>query len=73
MNYNNDHYVKISIKQMETITDNHNWTQCRDQGIVESLAPTDTSTPRLLHLWIKEDHGREGRKIVKVRIPGSLL
>lgn len=37
-----------------------------------SPVPKDTSTSQLLHLWFREHGGREGRKMVKARIQGSL-
>jgi hypothetical protein len=40
---------------METITENHNWTQCRQQQILGEAAPTDTSISRsqLQHLQLR--------------------
>lgn len=38
-----------------------------------SLAPTNTATTQLLHLWFQEHQGRESRMIVRDRIPKSLM
>ena len=64
---------KFSSQQVDTITENHDQTQCRGQGIVGSPVPVNTSTALLLHLWLREQHRRGGRKIVRSRMPGSLL
>jgi hypothetical protein len=52
---------------METIAENHNWTQRRDQQTVGSSAPEDTSASQFLSVCLKEYHGREGRNTVRVR------
>ena len=40
--------------------------------IVGSLAPMNTSTPQLLHLWFKKHPGKVEVKIVRARIVVSL-
>jgi hypothetical protein len=58
---------------MENIMENHNWTQYRDKWNPGSLALMDVSTPPLLNLWVREYLGRGTGKILRARIPGSLL
>lgn len=58
---------------METTTEEHNGTEWRDQQIPGSMAPVNTTTSQLLHLWLRKHRGREGGKTVRARIPGSLL
>lgn len=36
------HQRSFSLRQMETITENQNWTQCRNQQIIGSLTQTCT-------------------------------
>lgn len=44
----------------ETITGNHNWSQCRDQPIVGAqLVIVDTSATQHLYLRLREYHGRK--------------
>lgn len=38
---------------METITENYNWTHCREQGIAES--PALGAHVQFLHLWLREN------------------
>lgn len=39
---------KFTLQHMETITENLNWTECRDQWIMGSPAPIDASPLQLL-------------------------
>lgn len=50
------HQRSISVRQMETITETHNWTQCSAQWNLGSPAPKDASTPQLLHPRLREHH-----------------
>lgn len=65
--------MKLLKQKMETIRENYNWIQCRSQQILESLAPMDTSTSQILHLWLRENHRRGVGKIIRAIIPGNLL
>lgn len=42
---------------METVTERDNWTQGRDQGIIESQATRDTPPSQILSVW-PDDTGR---------------
>lgn len=61
-----------SLQQTKITVENHNWTQCRGQWIVESPAPADTSVSQLLRVWLRENHEQGGRDS-KSQKPGSLL
>lgn len=63
----------LSFYQVETITENQNCTQCRNQQFIVSPAPVGIPLPWLLHLRLKEHQRRGNRKFVRARIPGSLL
>lgn len=52
---------------MTTITENHNWTQCRDQKIVGSPDPMDAPTSQPLHLRLTEYHRRGREKDCKIQ------
>ena len=67
------HQSSLSLHQMETNSENHNWTQCRDQHIKVSPDPMDTSMSELLHPWFKEHHSRADGRIARVRTPGCPL
>lgn len=56
---------------METITKIPNWSECRDWVTAGCLAPADTSSVQCIHLKLKENHGRRGRKVTKARGPGT--
>jgi hypothetical protein len=61
---------ELSLQQWETIPDNHNQTQCRDQQIGGAQPQWIHHTSQLLHLQLREHCAREGRKTVRTRIPG---
>lgn len=62
----------FSSQQMEIITENHRWIQCRDQWIMGSPDAMDTSTLQLLHLC-SGDIRRGCGKIARARTPGVCL
>lgn len=65
--------ISLSFYQVETITENQDCTQCRNQQFIVSPAPVGIPPSWLLHLWLKEHQRRGNRKFVRARIPGSLL
>lgn len=44
------HENSLSLQQMGTTKENYDWTQCKDQWILRSPAPVETSESQLLHL-----------------------
>jgi hypothetical protein len=63
----------FSLEQMETITGNHNWIQCKDQTVVGSLAQTDLQHSCIYGLGSIVE-GRVGvKKVSGAKIPESLL
>lgn len=59
------HQGRLTLQQMDTITENHTWPQCSDQWIVGSPVTMDTSIPQLLHLLACEHCRKGGRKKCK--------
>lgn len=51
---------------METVTENHNRSKCRD-NIVGAEAPMYTSVD-LLYLWVGEHHRRGDEIVIRVRM-----
>ena len=47
---------------MKTITENHNYIQCRNQQTIKSLAPVDASISQLLSLRLREYYIQKTRK-----------
>lgn len=47
---------------METITENHNWTECRAQGTVGNPALVASWTAHVLQVWFRSLQGR-GRRL----------
>lgn len=57
--------VLFAVK--EAITENYNWSKCRDELIVGCLAPVGTSTTQFIHLRLRKEH----KKTIRTRGPES--
>jgi hypothetical protein len=57
---------------METITENHNQSKCREQVTLWFPAPSDLSTIKYVCRKLKEHQGERDRKTVRARGRGCL-
>lgn len=58
---------------METITESHNYSQCRGQLNVEAPATADRYIYSTTYLRLREHRGRVAGETIRARGPGSLL
>lgn len=50
--------INSSLQQIDTITENQNWSKCREQLIMGYPTPTDTSTTQLQNLQLRAQQKR---------------
>lgn len=67
------HQRSFFLQHTGTITEIHNWSECRKQQAVKYQTPADTSTLQALDLRLGEHCRRRGGKVVGSRAPGCLL
>lgn len=65
-------YPRLFIQQMETNTENHNWTECRDQRIVASSGPTDKIYITAPASVVQGMSKKRSEKMVKARLLESI-